>query len=153
MARITIDTPDDPQHSVAADGTDNGFSLDRPDTGNVIDIAALPDASPIELVEQAGREYAAGKDREWAGTLLAALQKTFLDLGKANGIADHTVLNIGKALDAKDRSGRKFQYSGHLSSANMLSYHHRTGAVPDYWHEPLYYSVVKFIGDCHGPAP
>lgn len=152
MARITIDTSDDPRHGVTADGSDNGHFPNRTDTGNVIDAASLPDASPIELVEQAGREYAAGKDREWAGTLLAALQKTFLDLGKANGIAKHTVLDIGKALDAKDRSGRKFQYSGHLSSANMLSYHHQTGAVPDYWHAGLHQDIAKFIGDYYDSA-
>ena len=153
MARITVDVPDGSLHSIATDKEDNVYSPNQMDTGNVIDAEALPDASPVELVEQAAREYAAGKGSEWAGTLLAALQKTFLDLGRVNGIDSHSILDIGKALDAKDHSGRKFPYSGQLSGANMLSYHHRTGAVPDYWHEPLFHDVVKFIEACHDSAP
>ena len=153
MARNTVDVPDGSLHSITTEKENNGYSSNHPDTGNVIDAGALPDASPIELIEQAAREYAAGKGSEWAGTLLAALQKTFLDLGRVNGIDSHSVLDIGKALDAKDDSGRKFPYSGLLSGANMLSYHHRTGAVPDYWHEPLFHDVVKFIEHCHDSAP
>ena len=153
MARITVDVSDGSLHSIATDNEEKGYSPNYPDTGNVIDAEALPDASPIELIEQAAREYAAGNGREWAGTLLAALQKTFLDLGRVNGIDSQSVLDIGKALDAKDHSGRKFPYSGLLSGANMLSYHHRAGAVPDYWHEPLFHDVVKFIQDCHDSAP
>ena len=153
MARITIDTSDDPQHGVAADGIDNGYSLGRPDTGNVIDAAALPDASPIELVEQAGREYADGKDREWAGTLLAALQKTFLDLGKANGIASQYIEEIAVALDGQCTGDWKRYYQAKLSRADMLSYHYETGAVPNYWHADLHQGIAKFIGDYYDSEP
>lgn len=153
MARITIDTPEDPQHSVTADGIDNGYSPNRPDTGNGIDARLLPDASPIELVERAGREYAAGKDREWAGTLLTALQKTFLDLGKANGIASQYIEEIAVALDGRHTGDRKRYYQVKLSSVDMLSYHHETGAVPKYWHEDLYLDTVKFVKDCYDFAP
>ena len=102
---------------------------------------------------RAAREYEDGRDREWAGKLLAALQKTFLHLGEANGIASDNIEDIAVALDQKDAGDRILHYRGCLSNADMLSYHHQTGAVPEYWREGLYHDTVKFIKECYDSAP
>ena len=159
MARITIDIPDDLRDSDFERWSDDAPAMDDAtpivecddgnDNGNRIDAATLPGQSPLELAALAAREYADGRDREWAGALLAALQKTFLHLGKANGIASDNILDISRELDEKDDSGRILYYGGKVGSVGMLEYHHRTGAVPDYWHEPLYRHVVAFVKECY----
>ena len=141
MARITLDVPDD---------IGNGNYENWPQNDSNLDRDPLPDASALELVAQAQGEYDAGQDRQWAGTLLAALRITYLDLATARGIDTRHIERIAVALDQQDSSGWIRRYSTILSSADMLAYHHRTGAVPAYWHEDLYRDTVKFIKECYG---
>ena len=143
MTRNTVDVPES-----MGDGT----YKDWPQKDGNLDREPLPDASALELVAQAQGEYDTGQDRQWAGTLLAALRRTYLDLAKARGIDTRHIEHIAIALDEQDTSDRINHYRGNLSNADMLSYHHQTGAVPDHWHEGLYSDSVKFIKECYDPA-
>ena len=143
MARNTVDVPDG-----IVDGNDENW----PQKDINLDREPLPDASALELLAQAEGEYTAGQDRQWAGTLLAALRIAYLDLAEAKRIKTRKIEHIAIALDGLDYSDRIRHYRGNLSNADMLSYHHQTGAVPDYWHEGLYKDTVKFIKACYDPA-
>ena len=143
MARNTVDVTD----SIGDGNYDNW-----PQKDSNLDREPLPDASALELVAQAEGEYAAGQDRQWAGTLLAALRVAYLDLAKAKKIETRKIEHIAIALDNLDTNDRIRHYRSNLSNADMLSYHHQTGAVPDDWHEGLYRDTVKFIKKCYDPA-
>ena len=143
MARTTVDV---------SDNIGDGNYENWPQKESNLDREPLPDASALELVTRAEGEYAAGQDRQWAGTLLAALRIAYLDLAEAKRIETRKIEHIAIALDKLDTSDRIRHYRGNLSNADMLSYHYQTGAVPDYWHEGLYSDTVKFIKECYDPA-
>ena len=63
----------------------------------------FPDRSALELVTVAQQEFDVGHDREWAATLWAATQKTFLDLAKAKSIDSVDLIDIAESLDQEDR--------------------------------------------------
>ena len=143
MARITIDAPN---------GLNDRDYENWPQKGGNLEVEPLPDASALDLLAKAKGEYDAGQDRKWAGTLLAALRVAYLDLGKANDVAGSNIEDIAIALDRQDAGDRILHYRGNLSNADMLKYHHQTGAVPDYWHEGLYRDTVRFIEECYDLA-
>ena len=131
----------------------------------------LPDAKPLELVAQARRQLDAGDDRQWAGTLWAAMRLTFLDLAawhglaseefiadaKAGNVDDDEYIPIAKALDEMDSPDNKKRhyrhYRGKLGGGNALGDHQHTLIYKDYWWETIHSSTLAFIAECYDAAP
>lgn len=127
---------------------------------------ALPDATPLELVARARQLLDAGDDRQWAGTLWAAVRLAFLDLAvrhdlagedfiadaKTGSIDDDEYIPIAKALDAMDTSGRKLHYRGNLCGGGGLREHQRIGIYKDYWWEDIHTDTLAFIAECYDTA-
>ena len=131
----------------------------------------LPDAAPLELVAQARKQLDAGDDRQWAGTLWAAVRLTFLDLAarhgltseefiadaKAGKVDDDEYIPIAKALDEMDIPGDKKRhyrhYRGKLGGGNSLGDHQRIGIYKDYWWEDIHSGTSAFIAECYDATP
>ena len=131
---------------------------------------SLPNATPLELVALARQQLDAGDDRQWGGTLWAAVRLTFLDLAARHGLAseefiadakagkvdDEEYIPIAKALDEMDIPGDKERhyrhYRGKLGGGNALGDHQRIGIYKDYWWEPIHASTLAFITECYDAA-
>ena len=127
----------------------------------------LPSATPLELVAQARKQLDAGDDRQWAGTLWAAVRLTFLDLAarhdlasedfiadaKAGNVEDDEYIPIAKALDELDTSGRNRRYRGKWCAGDGLREHQRIGIYKHYWWEWTHEGVETFINECYDANP
>lgn len=138
MTRITFNVPDEPRYENAAATAMPSAPL-------------FPDRSALELVTVAQQEFDVGHDREWAATLWAATQKTFLDLAKAKSIDSVDLIDIAESLDQED-DGRVLYYAGKLINGLTLREHSQSGSLEGYWHEDVHKSTVIFIRDCYAAA-
>ena len=133
----------------------------------------LPNATPLELVARARQQLDAGDDRQWAGTLWAAVRLAFLDLAvrydlaseefvadaKAADVDDDAYIPIATALDEMskpDASGGK-RHPRHfrlvLGGSFALRTHQVMGTLKDYWWEGSQEDTAAFIDECYDAAP
>ena len=86
--------------------------------------------TPIEYVEAAEREYAAGNDRESARLLADATDALFDMLAEARGFdpSDH----LAMAIAMGKQEGRRFYYSDRFGAGRNLRLHAETGLMEEY---------------------
>lgn len=104
-----------------------------------------PDPKPHGLTAQlsiARQQLDNGDDREWAGTLRAAMESAFLDLAHKHHIPDTDIADIALHLDRTEDALRPGFYPAVATSIIALGNHQASGTLPWEWQHDIHAQAV-----------
>ena len=107
---------------------------------------------PLQALDAAEREYAAGNYVESSRILWQATEATYAMLAEAHGLDAADLIAVAKALDGKrDGIEPKFKhyYLGYLISGWLMEAHAETEALEDYELESPHRRLPPFIRKCY----
>ncbi len=101
--------------------------------------------TPLEYLNLADRKYAAGEHIEASLLMWKATEAVFVELADSHGL-DYTedYISLAKALE-NESSVAKFNYSGALTTGNVLSDHAEMGVLEISELDLAYETARKFI--------
>ena len=107
--------------------------------------------TPLEYMDLADRELAAGNHRHAAALLWKATEAIFIDLAKERGIghSDPDLIDVAKALEA-DGSVPKLHYRSRLVCGKLMRDHAEMDVLEDYELESAFQVARQFIVEHHG---
>ena len=103
--------------------------------------------TPLESLDAAALEFAAGNHRKSSRILWKATEATFDMLAEAHGLDSSDHIAVAIALDETYDS--KMHYQGNLMVGRGLGYHSDLDLMEDYLLEHPHKSIPAFIRECY----
>ena len=107
---------------------------------------------PLQALDAAEREYAAGNYVASSRILWQATEATYAMLAKAHGLDAADLYEVADALDRKygDEAPKlKHYYSGYLTTCGLMKDHAEMEALEDYELDWPHRRLVHFIRECY----
>lgn len=107
---------------------------------------------PLEALEAAEREFAAGNYVESSRILWQATESTYAMMGKALGLDTSNLIEVADSLDRKfggSDSKSKYHYRGYLIACGLMRDHAEMEALEYYELEGPHRRLPPFVRQCY----